>query len=175
MNKTVFFVILLFAVVTLNAQDITGSWEGSLEVQNRALRLVFHIERNDTILTTKMDSPDQGAFGLPTTRTTFKENRVEIVATGLGLYYNGTLENDTLKGTFNQGGIPFPLLLMRTEGPLFSRPQTPLTPLPYISEAITIIPDKNESLSLLREHSHCRTEQYCAINYRCSGNSSPFC
>ncbi|MBK5196408.1 MAG: alpha/beta fold hydrolase, partial [Proteiniphilum sp.] len=148
MNKTVFFVILLFAVVTLSAQDITGSWGGSLEVQNRALRLVFHIERNDTILTTKMDSPDQGAFGLPTTRTTFKENRVEIVATGLGLYYNGTLENDTLKGTFNQGGIPFPLLLMRTEGPQFSRPQTPLAPLPYISEAITIIPDKKESLSL---------------------------
>jgi pimeloyl-ACP methyl ester carboxylesterase len=148
MNKTAFLLILLFAVVTLHAQDITGSWGGSLKVQNTTLRLVFHIERNDTILTTKMDSPDQGAFGLPTTRTTFKENRVEIVATGLGLYYKGTLENDTLKGSFNQGGMPFPLLLMRSEELQFRRPQTPVAPLPYISEEVTIIPDKKESHSL---------------------------
>jgi pimeloyl-ACP methyl ester carboxylesterase len=148
MNKTVSSIILLYAVVSLCAQEITGSWEGSLEVQNTKLRLVFHIERSDSILTTKMDSPDQGAFGLPTTRTNFRENKLEIVASGLGLYYNGSLENDTIRGTFNQGGIPFPLLLMRTEEPQFNRPQTPVGPLPYISEEVTIIPDKKESLSL---------------------------
>lgn len=148
MNRTAFSVILLFAVVSLYAQDITGSWEGSLVVQNRKLRLLFHIEQNDTTLTTKMDSPDQGAFGLPTTRTSFEETRVEIIATGLGLYYTGTLENDTIRGVFNQGGIPFPLLLIRAEKPQFNRPQTPSEPLPYISEEVTIITDNEENTSL---------------------------
>lgn len=148
MNKTVITILFLSAVITLSAQDITGSWGGSLEVQNRKLRLVFHIEMNDTVLTTKMDSPDQAAFGLPTTRTSFKDHKLEIVATGLGLFYNGALVNDTIRGTLNQGGIPFPLLLMHEEGPQFHRPQTPVTPLPYISEEVTIITDKKENRSL---------------------------
>lgn len=148
MNKTIFSIILLFAVVSLYAQDITGSWGGSLEIQQTKLRLVFHIERKDTILITKMDSPDQGAFGLATTRTGFKENNLEIVASGLGLYYNGMLENDTIKGTLNQGGIPFPLLLMRSEETLRHRSQTPTAPLPYISEDVTIITNKKENQTL---------------------------
>lgn len=130
MNKTVLSLLFLFVVISLFSQDITGSWRGSLEVQGNKLRVVFHIKMNDTILTTKMDSPDQGAFGLPTTRTSFKEHKLEIVATGLGLYYNGTLENDTIKGFLHQGGLPFPLLLIHEEAPQFNRPQTPAAPLP---------------------------------------------
>lgn len=148
MNKTVLSLLFLFVVISLFSQDITGSWRGSLEVQGNKLRVVFHIKMNDTILTTKMDSPDQGAFGLPTTRTSFKEHKLEIVATGLGLYYNGTLENDTIKGFLHQGGLPFPLLLIHEEAPQFNRPQTPAAPLPYLSEEITFITDKKENRAL---------------------------
>jgi len=94
-----------------------------------------------------MDSPDQGAFGLPTTRSTFQENKLEIVAAGLGLFYRGTLENDSITGTFTQGGISFPLVLKRAGEPLIERPQTPKEPLPYISEEV-IIPNPDKSFSL---------------------------
>lgn len=85
---------------------------------------------------------------MPTTRTSFKEHKLEIVATGLGLYYNGTLENDTIKGFLHQGGLPFPLLLIHEEAPQFNRPQTPAAPLPYLSEEITFITDKKENRAL---------------------------
>jgi len=147
MHKTLLSVILFFTAVTIHSQDITGTWQGMLEAGNTRLRLVFHIERKDTTFTTTMDSPDQGAFGLPTTRTTFNEHKLEIVASGLGLFYRGIWENDSVKGTFNQGGIPVPLLLKRPDMPLFSRPQTPTDPLPYMSEEV-IIPQKKDSLLL---------------------------
>ena len=79
MNKTLLCIILLFAAASLNAQDVTGSWEGMLEIQSARLPIVFHIERNDSLLTSTMDSPDQGAFGLPTTRSSFRENKLEIL------------------------------------------------------------------------------------------------
>jgi len=147
MHKTLFSVILFFTTAFLYSQDITGTWEGLIKTGNTRLRLVFHIERNDTSFTTTMDSPDQGAFGLPTSRTTFNENKLEIVASGLGLFYRGLWERDSMKGTFNQGGIPFPLILKRPGMPLYSRPQTPTAPLPYMSEEV-IIPQKKDSLFL---------------------------
>ncbi|MFA7583021.1 MAG: alpha/beta fold hydrolase [Proteiniphilum sp.] len=148
MNKTLFITIVMLAVASvLNAGDITGSWEGILRVQQSHLRIVFHIQGTDSTLTSTMDSPDQGAFGLPTTRSSFRDNKVEIVATGLGIFYQGTLLGDSIAGTFNQGGIPFPLVLKRSEKPVLDRPQTPVEPLPYISEEV-IIPYPDDSISL---------------------------
>ncbi|MCE5205499.1 MAG: alpha/beta fold hydrolase [Porphyromonadaceae bacterium] len=146
----IFYTTILFLVMTflLKAGDITGNWEGMLTVQQNNLRIVFHVHKTDSILTSTMDSPDQGAFGLPTTRCSFGNNRLEIVATGLGLFYQGTLQGDSIVGTFHQGGIPFPLVLKRSEKPIFDRPQTPREPLPYISEEVIITqPDDSISLS----------------------------
>jgi pimeloyl-ACP methyl ester carboxylesterase len=149
MNKF-FFTLLLFMTVSsmsLKAEDITGSWQGVLKIQNTQLRVVFTIKQNDSTLITTMDSPDQGAFGLPTTRSSYQDNKLEIVATGLGLFYQGTLRGDSIEGTFNQGGIPFPLVLKRSEKPLLNRPQTPREPFPYISEEVKI-PNSDGSITL---------------------------
>lgn len=147
MNKFLFAVFLLLTAASLKAEDITGSWQGVLEIQHTRLRIVFHINQNDSTLSSTMDSPDQGAFGLPTTRSSFRDNKLEIVATGLGLFYQGTLQGDSIAGTFNQGGIPFPLVLNRLEKPLFNRPQMPLEPLPYLSEEVSIS-NADETISL---------------------------
>jgi hypothetical protein len=147
MNKVFFWVILLFSAASLHAQEITGSWEGLLEIQNTRLRIIFHIDKNDTTFTTTMDSPDQGAFGLPATRSSFQENKLEIIAAGLGLFYRGTLENDSITGTFSQGGISFPLVLKRVGEPLIQRLQTPREPLSYISEEV-IISNADETFTL---------------------------
>lgn len=146
--KKLFFAFTLFLVVApVFAQDITGSWAGTLQIQSTKLRVVFNIEKRDSLYVTKMDSPDQGAFGLPTTRTSFKDEKLEIVSTGLGLFYQGVWQGDSIAGTFNQGGIPFPLVLKRTEKPQLNRPQMPQEPFPYVSEEI-IIPNKKDSIYL---------------------------
>ncbi len=147
MNKTILLLTLLITSATIYSQDISGSWIGNLKVQGASLRVVFNIEENDSIFTSSMDSPDQGAFGLPTNRTSFIDNKLEIVATGMGIFYRGILEGDSIKGSFNQGGIPFPLTLKKVSEPVINRPQTPIEPLPYISEEITII-NKKEDISL---------------------------
>lgn len=144
MNKTILLLTFLIMSATISSQDISGSWTGNLKVQGTSLRLVFNIVKNDSTFTSTMDSPDQGAFGLPTNRTSFTDNKLEIVATGLGIFYRGMLEGDSINGTFSQGGIPFALTLKRVNELVINRPQTPATPLPYISEDITIINKKED-------------------------------
>jgi hypothetical protein len=148
MNKTILYLFLFLAAGKIYSQDITGGWAGSLNIQGTSLRLVFNISKNDTVLVSTMDSPDQGAYGLPTTRTTYSDNKIEIVATGLGIYYRGVLDNDSISGTFSQGGIPFPLTLRRSTEQVIHRPQTPREPLPYISEEVIITDDPNSEISL---------------------------
>ncbi|MDD4778017.1 MAG: alpha/beta fold hydrolase [Fermentimonas sp.] len=147
MNRTILCLSFLLVASNIFSQDVTGIWSGSLNIQGTSLRIVFNIEKNDSTLVSTMDSPDQGAFGLPTTRTTHTDNKVEIVATGLGILYRGTFEGDSISGTFSQGGIPFPLTLKRAEEPVIHRPQTPVEPLPYISEEI-VITDVSTDISL---------------------------
>lgn len=146
MNKAVFYIFLFLLTGNLYSQEIIGSWTGSLKIQETSLRLVFNVSMKDSVLISTFDSPDQGAFGLPTTRTTYSESdkKLEIIASGLGIFYRGILENDSIVGTFNQGGIPFPLTLRKTIKEVVHKPQTPIEPLPYISEEVTI-PDKSQN------------------------------
>ena len=116
MNKAVFYIFLFLLTGNLYSQEIIGSWTGSLKIQETSLRLVFNVSMKDSVLISTFDSPDQGAFGLPTTRTTYSESdkKLEIIASGLGIFYRGILDNDSIVGTFNQGGIPFPLTFIKT-------------------------------------------------------------
>ena len=77
---------MLSVTISLAAQEITGSWSGTLNVMGNRLPVVFNISRTDSLYSTTMDSPAQNAFGVPTTKTTFSGNRLEIVATGLGIF-----------------------------------------------------------------------------------------
>lgn len=82
------------------AQDIVGNWLGTLDIMGNKLRLGFTIEKTDTLYKAKMDSPDQGALGLPTSQTTFRNDTLTINADGLGVSYNGVLHGDSIAGTF---------------------------------------------------------------------------
>ena len=139
MNKPAFITLLLLISSGIFAQEpIVGSWEGTLHIQNKALRIRFHIEASDSLYHSRMDSPAQGAFDLPTTRTSFRDNKLEIIASGLGLFYRGTLLQDTIEGTLNQGGMPLPLNLYRFVKTAPDRPQTPQEPFPYAAEELLI-------------------------------------
>ena len=85
MKKCIIIALCVYFTSSLFAQDITGSWAGKLHIQNAKLAIVFHIVKHDTIYETKMDSPDQGAFGLATTKTLFSGNKLEISARGMGI------------------------------------------------------------------------------------------
>ena len=129
-------VFSLFTLTSLFSQEISGSWQGVLEVQGTKLEIVFHIEKQANNFVSTMDSPTQGAFGIATTKTSFDNDKLQIIVSNLGIFYQATLKSDSLFGTFNQNGLPFPLTLVRTEKKTQLRPQEPKEPYPYKVEEV---------------------------------------
>jgi pimeloyl-ACP methyl ester carboxylesterase len=142
--------ITLLTSITLTAQDISGQWNGALKVQGTQLRLVFNITKTDNGLSTIMDSPDQGAKGIPTSSTNFENSILKITVENLKIEFVGTLGNDNIiVGTFKQGGQSFPMNLSKEviEKEKLVRPQEPTKPYSYYSEDITF-ENKNAGISL---------------------------
>lgn len=133
---SVFFVLV---AMIMNAQDIAGHWGGTLNIQGVKLRLVFHVSRSGDSWTTTMDSPDQGAKGIPMGKTEYADSVLTITAPALGMKFSGKWQGtDKIQGTFVQGGLTLPLKLTRVDGEVaLSRPQEPKPPYPYRVEEVT--------------------------------------
>jgi dienelactone hydrolase len=132
--------ITLLISISLSAQDITGQWNGALKVQGTQLRLVFNVTKTDNGISSTMDSPDQGAKGIPTTTTSFENSIFKITIASAKIEYEGTLgQGNVIVGTFKQGGQSFPMNLSKEkiEKEKLLRPQEPIKPYPYYSEDIT--------------------------------------
>ncbi|AXT18460.1 hypothetical protein D7030_07595 [Flavobacteriaceae bacterium AU392] len=95
----------------INAQDIKGSWKGTLNVQGTELPILFHISEKEGVYTTTMDSPSQGATDIPMDKTTYQDGALTITLAQAGIKYVATLKEDKITGTFYQSGYEFPLIM----------------------------------------------------------------
>ena len=130
MKKVLTAVVLLLSSVFLaNAQ--TGNWSGKLDVQGTSLTIVFHLDGDEPTL----DSPDQAAQGIPVQIERTAVGGITIQVPSLGASYEGLWTGKQILGTFKQGGLSFPLVLM-PEAKL-NRPQNPVGPFPYAEEEVT--------------------------------------
>ena len=138
MKKVLIFILLFLGARLLQAQDITGQWNGMLEAGGQQLRIVFHIEHSKDGYTATMDSPDQGAYGMDVSGVTWENNKLKLVAEYPPIQYTGELRDSLIVGTFEQSGFEFPLDLRRAEiaKPTYNRPQEPQEPYPYFSEEV---------------------------------------
>ena len=142
--------ISLLASISLSAQDIIGQWNGVLKVQGTQLRLVFNVTKTDNSISSTMDSPDQGANGIPTSTTSFENSILKITIANAKIEYEGRLGTDNIiVGTFKQGGQSFPMNLSKNkiEKEKLARPQEPKKPYSYYSEDITF-ENKKAGISL---------------------------
>ncbi len=131
------FTIIFLAVFHLSAQGVVGDWTGSLQVApGMALRLGLHIASEQEVT---MDSPDQGAFGLPMEVKSLKEDDMQLALPQAGLSMEGRLLGDSLDLTAVQFGKRMPLVMHRAEK--VKRPQTPVAPFPYSTEEISVDAD----------------------------------
>lgn len=129
--KTKFFgFMLLFflASATGFAQGIAGDWKGSLDVDGNQLELIFHISESSGALTTTMDVPAQGAFGIGIEKTEFSGDAINIQSAQLQFSYSGQLKDGKLDGTYSQAGMTFPLMLAKFENKLPGNTSLPSTP-----------------------------------------------
>ena len=139
MKKTTLILIAFLTTLSMFGQDITGQWNGILSVHGTQLRLVFNISQKEEAYSSTMDSPDQGATGIPVMSTSYKNSILTMEISTLGILYEGTLDDkNVFVGTFKQSGQSFPLNLTKekVEKEKIIRPQEPTKPYAYYSENI---------------------------------------
>ena len=130
---------IIFGVCSVFAQrnNLDGSWEGKLMISpEMGLRLVININGSEGgDVTVTMDSPDQGAYGIPMQVDYISKDSLNVSVSQLMLKYQGKLENDSIKGDFTQGPLNLPLSLKPKDTAL-NRPQSPQAPFPYLTEEV---------------------------------------
>ncbi|WP_281239185.1 alpha/beta hydrolase family protein [Flavobacterium praedii] len=139
MKKTVFFIITILASFTMFGQEITGQWNGVLKVPGAQLRVVFNITKTESGYSSTMDSPDQGAKGIPVTTTSFENAILKLQIPTATIGYEGILNSDNIiEGNFSQGGQSFAMNMSRAiiEKKAIIRPQEPQKPYPYYTEEV---------------------------------------
>jgi len=121
--------------------DIDGAWLGTLDTGMVKLRVVFHIWNTDHGLAATLDSPDQGAKGIPVTSVVRDGSKLTLESKPIGGEFVGSINADrtVISGTWTQGGGTLPLILKRVKNPAelkVPRPQNPKGPLPYRQEQV---------------------------------------
>jgi len=150
MKKLIIILSFIFMSNFTFSQEITGDWHGLLKAQGMSLRLIFHIENIEGAYKATMDSPDQGANGIPVTSVTLENDQLTLKVAPANIVYNGFVSNDsTIKGKFTQMGSEFPLDLSKKaiEKTKLNRPQEPKGELPYVAEEVTF-ENKEASVTL---------------------------
>ncbi|MDR1170802.1 MAG: alpha/beta hydrolase [Prevotellaceae bacterium] len=147
-----FIILLITVVASLNSwgQDISGEWNGILKIQGIQLRIVFHIQKTATGYSATMDSPDQGAKGIPVTTASFDNKVLKLTVASAGIEYEGVLNADgNITGTFKQMQMSMALNLTREtlETAKPRRPQEPSKPYPYHEEEVTF-ENKDDGVTL---------------------------
>lgn len=122
------------------AKRIDGSWQGTLKAGGFDLRVVFHIGKDEQgKLKATLDSPDQGAKGIPVDAVALSGDDVKIEVKGIGGTFAGKLGDGgrVIQGEWNQLGSATALELKRLDKkPVEGRPQNPKKPYPYVEEEV---------------------------------------
>ena len=116
MKKIVLWMIafVAFSSGALQAQDLTGTWQGTLDV-GKGLRAVLKISKDDGQWKTVFYSIDQGGQPLPANSVVVDGPSIKLGFLILGGTYEGKLSADgsTIAGIFTQANKPLPLNLVR--------------------------------------------------------------
>jgi len=133
--------LLSLCTVVHAYSSVEGIWEGSLELPGLQLRVVFHIsEEPDGTFSATMDSPDQGAMGIPIDEVTIEDAYIRLELKSAFAVFEGVISQDfsTIEGEWKQAGSSLPLELRHVEKATETRrPQDPEEPYPYEEEEVT--------------------------------------
>lgn len=106
----------LAAAAPAGAQTIAGDWQGTLSIGGVQLRLILHLTPDTKGgFTATLDSPDQGANGIPAGTVSFADASLKVDIPQIMGSYEGKANTGVtaITGTFSQAGMSFPLDLAR--------------------------------------------------------------
>jgi len=121
-------IVCLLIPVAVQAQNIEGDWESTLKVGDVELRLVLHVKKDDKgALNATLDSPDQGAMGIPVSSITFSDGTLKFVMGANQASYEGKWDaaRNVISGTWSQGPGSLPLEFARPKPRAEAKPRTP--------------------------------------------------
>jgi len=140
---------LCFTLSTILAQekDLSGSWVGKLKLPNGIqLTIVFNLQKTGDEYSATLDSPDQGAKGIPCGKVKVENDSIGIDVPAIVGNYAGKINYSDKKvsGYWNQAGSSFELNLEYTkEVAAPKRPQEPKPPFPYNVEEVRFRNEKD--------------------------------
>lgn len=129
------------------ADDLKGSWLGTIDVGAIKLRLGFVIQTTEgETIAAKLFSIDQGNTAIAVDAVEVQDDQVSLIVKPIGGSFAGTWnpETEEIAGEWKQGGQAFPLTLARVDVlPGVNRPQDPQKPYPYLEEEVTFTNQKH--------------------------------
>lgn len=149
MKKYFFLILTIFTLSTsFSQQDLSGIWAGKLDLPNSIkLTIALNLSKDESgNYKATLDSPDQGAMGIPTESTKINNDSIRVEIPVIKGFYVGKIFYDEMKiaGKWNQAGSSFDLDLKKVdklEKP--KRPQEPKEPYPYNSEEVLFENEKD--------------------------------
>ena len=137
------FQLVSYRRIILNTStELLGSWSGKLNVGPASLTLVLHLEQADGYVKATLDSPDQGAKGIPAFKEYLSDDSLAVKVEQIGMTYQARLKDGKLVGTFAQNGFSTDLVLTKGASEV-KRPQEPQPPFPYETEEVTFRNEKD--------------------------------
>jgi len=93
-----------------------GDWEGAIDNMGASIRVAVHFKNQpDKTVSATLDSPDQGAMGLPLADVVQKGSTLEFQLPAAKGTYKGELNKEATRitGQWSQGGASTPLILKK--------------------------------------------------------------
>jgi len=114
MKRNIFLFTLLLTTLHVMGTDLTGTWNGTLNIQNQSMRFVLHLSKDASGYKAVMDSPDQGAKGIQMSHVTLKDSVLTVELRIAQMKYEGKIDNNIINGQFSQAGLSVPLVLTKS-------------------------------------------------------------
>src|SRR5262245_18318595 len=107
--------LIVFCAAAFQSQNLTGTWQGTLEAGQAKLRTVIKISLDDDKLKAVFYSIDQKSPPIPVSAVTRDGSSLKMTIAALNGNYEGKIAPDgnSITGTWTQGGPLLPLNLVR--------------------------------------------------------------
>ncbi len=149
MKKAIMVAVMAVAAVCVaQAQDVTGDWQGPLAIGAGVVRIVLHVTKSpEGTLKATMDSPDQGALGMPVDSITLDGNKLKFVTSAVKGNYEGTVKNNgTITGNWLQPPARTPLDFKKSTTPIkLVHPDAPPSDIDGTWEGQVTVPSVNDN------------------------------
>jgi len=105
------------AAPAVEPSALKGIWQGVIKAGGQEIRLVFHLDHRDGVWSATVDSPDQGARGIPVASVKLEGAKITIDVPRVAGRYEGLVQEGaaSIIGKWLQSGGAFAVDLVRVE------------------------------------------------------------